>query len=566
MILDRLAELRARLTDDDVPPEGYKAQPVRWVLDLSADGRITGLTQTSGGTKKGKPMQTPYARRSGRTPPPFLLTDKPIYVLGLDDDGEPSDKATARHEEYLALLDEAARETGDRRLATFADALRDDDQRAFARQKLTGEKWGTGDLIAPRFDGDVLHRAPAAKRFWSARQAAPAEDGALVSECLLCGGEKPIAPKHPVEIRVGPNPAPLVSMNKAAFTSHGLAQSENAPMCYDCARTYGEALRFLLGSDGHHLYVSGAEWLFWTREPVPGFDVATLLSDPTPDDVERLLRAPFAGQGASGLEANRFYALVVTGAWKRLVVRSWLDRPLAEVQASLAAYFERQRVADRSGEAPPQKLLALAGATVRDLGDLPPQTVPALLEHALTGRPLPAGLLLQALRRAAVDRDRNGVATPVTRARAALVRLVLSSAFPDAMTDAVLTPDHPDPAYHCGRLLAVLDGIQSADVNATLVDRFYGSASTTPAAVFGTLLRKAQPHLAKLRKNKRGLYRYFEDQISEITMRIEGFPTTLTPEQQGLFALGFYQQKNRPPKDAASPDDAPAGDDDAPDA
>ena len=499
-------------------------------------------------------MQTPYQRRMGTKPPPFLLVDKPAYVLGLDDDGEPSDKMLARHAEYLTLLDLAAADTGDDRVAALAAALRDTGQLEFARDALTSEKWSKGDLIAPRLDGDLLHRAPAAKRFWSARQSAGDDDGAMVSECLLCGEEKAITKTSPVEIRVGPNPAPLVSMNKAAFTSHGLSQSENAPMCYDCARTYGEALRFLLKSDAHHLYVSGAEWLFWTREPAPAFNPAQFFSDPAPDDVEQLLKAARTGQ-APRADVNRFYALVVTGAWKRLVVRSWLDRPLAEVQLHLAGYFDRQRVEDRRGDARPQKLLALAGATVRDLKDLPPQTVPALLEHALTGRVLPLGLLHQAVRRAAVDRDRNGTSTPVTRARASLIRLVLSSAT-DTMTDAVLTPDHPDPAYHCGRLLAVLDGIQSADTNATLVDRFYGSASTTPAAVFGTLMRKAQPHLAKLRKNKRGLYHFFEAQISEITMRIEGFPTTLTPEQQGLFALGFYQQKNRPTKSSASADNA----------
>lgn len=554
MILDRLAELRGRLSDDDVPAEGYKDQPVRWVLDLAPDGRITGLSPTEGTSKKGKAMSTPYARRTSGISA-FLLVDKPAYVLGLDDDGAPSEKAGARHDAYLALLDEAARETGDDRLARLAGALRDDAQLAFARDRLTEHKWATGDLIAPRLDGVFLHRAPSARRFWSARQSETDDGGGLVSECLVCGKEKPIATKHPIEIRVGPNPAPLISMNKPAFRSHGLGQSENAPMCYDCARTYGEALRFLLGSDAHHLYVSGAEWLFWTREPAPAFDPVTLFKEPTPDAVA-LLRAPFHGHEPSGDADNRFYALVVTGAWKRLVVRSWLDRPLAEVRAALAGYFQRQAVADRDGTVRPQKLLALAGATVRELGDLPPQTVPALLEHALTGRRLPSALLLQALRRAPADRDPSGNATPVTRARAALIRLVLSSTHPDLMTDSVLTPDHPDPAYHCGRLLAVLDGIQSADVNASLVDRFYGSASTTPAAVFGTLVKKAQPHLAKLRKTRRGLYHYFEQQISEITMRIPGFPTTLTPEQQGLFALGYYQQKNRPTTSDAGPADA----------
>jgi hypothetical protein len=65
------------------------------------------------------------------------------------------------------------------------------------------------------------------------------------------------------------------------------------------------------------------------------------------------------------------------------------------------------------------------------------------------------------------------------------------------------------PAYKCGRLLAVIERIQSAAIgnpNATLTDRYYGSASTAPASVFGVLLRMTQPHLSKLRKqNAKGL-------------------------------------------------------------
>lgn len=53
-------------------------------------------------------------------------------------------------------------------------------------------------------------------------------------------------------------------------------------------------------------------------------------------------------------------------------------------------------------------------------------------------------------------------------------------------------PNFPNAAYHCGAWLAVYANLQRAamgDVNATLVQRFYASASRTPALVFGTLDR-----------------------------------------------------------------------------
>ena len=106
-----------------------------------------------------------------------------------------------------------------------------------------------------------------------------------------------------------------------------------------------------------------------------------------------------------------------------------------------------------------------------------------------------------------------------------------------------LEPEHPSPAYHCGRLLSVLEAVQRAalpNVNATIVDRYYGAASTTPAVVFGSLLRGAQPHLSRLDGPRRG---GLQNRITEVCTQIGGFPKTLSLEQQALFSLGYYHQR-----------------------
>lgn len=105
-----------------------------------------------------------------------------------------------------------------------------------------------------------------------------------------------------------------------------------------------------------------------------------------------------------------------------------------------------------------------------------------------------------------------------------------------------------EPAYLCGRLLAVLEAIQLralGNPKTTIVDRFYGSASSAPASVFGTLLHGAQAHLSKLRKDERshGAYRALEQRLEEILEPLRAFPATLTLQEQGLFALGFYHQR-----------------------
>ena len=63
-----------------------------------------------------------------------------------------------------------------------------------------------------------------------------------------------------------------------------------------------------------------------------------------------------------------------------------------------------------------------------------------------------------------------------------------------------LNPESRDSAYLCGRLFAVFDRLQrlaQGNVNAGVVERYYASASVTPALVMGRLFRNAQFHLAK---------------------------------------------------------------------
>ena len=108
-----------------------------------------------------------------------------------------------------------------------------------------------------------------------------------------------------------------------------------------------------------------------------------------------------------------------------------------------------------------------------------------------------------------------------------------------------LDKENQDPAYRCGRMLAVLERIQQLAIpgaGSTITDRFYGTFSSAPASVVGVLLRKSQTHLAKLRKEKPA------QRASKANSKKSKLPCnpslrTLTLEQQGLFGLGYYHQR-----------------------
>ena len=108
---------------------------------------------------------------------------------------------------------------------------------------------------------------------------------------------------------------------------------------------------------------------------------------------------------------------------------------------------------------------------------------------------------------------------------------------------AYLNPNHPEPAYHCGRLLAVFSNLQHAalgDVGAGVVQRYYAAASQAPGLIIGRLTSNARNHLGKL---EGGLAWWYENQIADVMGHLgDGAPRILDLNGQGLFALGYYQQ------------------------
>ena len=107
-------------------------------------------------------------------------------------------------------------------------------------------------------------------------------------------------------------------------------------------------------------------------------------------------------------------------------------------------------------------------------------------------------------------------------------------------------PDCPETAYQCGRLMAVYAAIQTRamgkNLGAGVIQRYYTSASTSPALVFGRLSQLAQHHLTKI--ESKGAVVFYEKLLAEISEKIGSrIPTTLTLQQQAEFALGYYQQR-----------------------
>ncbi len=545
MILRRLVEYAD--TRMDLPPPMYGETPVRWTIRLKPDGELEGFVRLGGedkATRRGIPLLVPTVVRAAGIKPK-LLVDNGEYVLGVGREGADSKKVAERHRRFVELTRRCASETGEPDVQTVADFL--DAWEAEEHEGLLPEDFDPQDNVAFRVGVRDPTESQSVKDFWA---GSTASDRASSAMCLITGQIGPIVERLPVKVKgltgIGGQAAgtSLVSANAPAFESYGFTASETSPISRDAGERFGKALNHLLADEKSRVYIGPSAYVFWTREE-SAFD-PILMIKPDAESVRLLFQSPVSGRERPEVGANDFYALALSASGGRAVVRDWLATTVPAAEENLREWFRAQRmVSTRGEEADPLGLYALAASAYRDANkEMTPQIPAALVRAAIKGGRLPEDLIARAVRRNRSEGD-------VTRPRAALMKLVMTYGGGEGARMAErleqLDRESKDAAYNCGRLLAELEALQRAaipGVKATIVDRYYGAASSAPASVFGTLMRGHTAHIGKIRKERPGVGSAIQDRIGEITTNIgAAFPTTLSMRKQAIFALGYYHQR-----------------------
>ncbi|MCB1057701.1 MAG: type I-C CRISPR-associated protein Cas8c/Csd1 [Acidobacteria bacterium] len=601
--LCRLTEQEDLLGDPD-----YEWKRVAYLIRVGDGGRFLGIQTTKqappGASQRApkpvaKRFQMPRepARTSGDRA--FFLHDKAEYSLGLDPETDPKKrrapkKVAARFGLFRDRLRECRDATGDPGVAA-ALALLEDIAAGAITIPLPAECAGN-DLFAFTYspdDGGLLTDRPAVRRYWKDQRREDLADAGFL--CLVTGENAGEPGNHPqLKVPGGMSSGvPLVSFNNAAFESQGWKGNENAPVSRLAAEAYTTAIRRLLDPappDPHHegqtlprrnLSLSRDTTVcFWAERPGSYLaDVLAPLLEANPDQVVALYHSLWQGRrpALSPEDAGAFYALVLTGAQGRVVLRSWFETTVPEAAERLARYFGdlaivRNTPPPKDRPRPPAiplRHLLEALAPQGKSENIPAHLAAQVFAAALEGTAFPISLLQRALTRARAEVTADSWADLVRRdARAALIKGVLIRSFRKEISP-VLDPENTEPGYRLGRLMAVLERLQQlalGDVNATIVDRYFAAASATPRVVFSRLLKGARHHASKAKGEpaKRGRTLHLERLIDAICegfeVRVNGFPAHLSLEQQGLFVLGYHQQRHELWRSKTNRDDEPSED------
>lgn len=581
MILQALYEYyRRKVADPDparrLPAFGVEDKEIPFIIELTLEGKPLGIVDTRQGEGKKKVAQrylVPKGIKKSVNIEANLLWGNAEYVLELPDQKKLEQKRReGKANEYLLRLNKQHKAFR-QRLQDVPEAARDDEGllaiEAFyaaggAANLVNDPSWQeileTNPNLTFRLypEADLIcQRKMVASTLGSGETEESAE--AIRGLCLVTGEHQQIQRIHP-SIRgvkdAKPTGADIVSFNARAYESYGKTerQGENAPVGELAAFAYTTALNHLLDRNSRQRFqVGDASTVFWAqKEDAEAESVFAAVFGEQQDDpdasielVRGVLSAVQSGQFDGGRGENLFYVLGLAPNAARISVRFWYAAPLHEVAQRIRQWFADLKVV-RGGKDPeyPSLFRLLASCAQQGKADnIPPNLGGDIVRAILAGSAFPATWLNAAVQRCRAEQN-------VTYLRAAAIKACLNrsrrspdSSFVQEFSD-MLDLANTNAAYRLGRLFAVLEKIQeeaNPGLNATIRERYYGAASSTPVAVFTTLLRLKNHHLAKL--TNRGRAVNFERLLGEILGGVADFPKHLSLPDQGRFAIGYYHQR-----------------------
>lgn len=364
----------------------------------------------------------------------------------------------------------------------------------------------------------------------------------------------------------------IISFNERSFESYGKRErnGENAPVSLHASFAYTTALNHLLASK-QRIQIGDTSTVFWT-ERVDGLETAPadIFGEPPKDDPDRntravhsLYEAVHSGKLAGQIEKNQFHILGLAPNAARISVRFYHCLPLHHLATRIIAHFEDLRIvrSKYDSEYPSLFRLLTSLAVLGKADNIPPNLGGAIIDAVFNGEKAlyPSQLLNAAILRCKADqarKDEKGFPVRhVSHVRASSIKAYLNRYFrihePDRKEIPVsLDISITDKSYLLGRLFATYERMQEVaaerDLNRTIRDSFFGAAMATPASVFPRLVRLNQHHLRDLRRNRIGTSHYFDRLLREINDKLSPppFPNHFDLKEQGVFALGYYQQRH----------------------
>lgn len=348
----------------------------------------------------------------------------------------------------------------------------------------------------------------------------------------------------------------------SGYDSYGKKKCGNAPISKDAEFAYTTALNAMLQKGSHNKFgVGNRTFVFWASSNAEAaeqteeslFDLLGFADEEQDDpnarieQVRKVFTSIYSGTLKTSLD-DRFYILGLAPNSARIAVVYWSECSLKEFAEKILRHFDDMEIIDTRKDGKPYMEIKsmLAAVTLNGKqSEATPNLPEAVVKSIFQGTPYPFTLFSACIRRIRAEsgnKDNNAIRI----ARMAIIKAYLNRINDNnKKINTMLDKSNTNQGYLCGRLFAVLENLQyAANKQDSIRSGYMNAASSTPSAVYPTILKLSNSHYSKLAKDKKGLAMYFDNQKKEIMAQISDFPDTLDLSDQGRFFLGYYHQKN----------------------
>ena len=555
MILKALYDYYKRC--DNLPAKGLEEKEIGFLIVLTSEGQFLRFEDCRTGKDHARTyLVKKHVGRSSAAVANYLY-DNSAYVLGY------SDKINGKEQLYFntfkAQIEDIAEAFPDNNeilaVKAFYNNSREEVIQTVSQDPLwedikknLSKKYSTFSF---RIEGDL--RIVAEKKEILQLEEKDSSDATF---CLVSGEYGvPVDTTTATMIPGSQATAKLVAFQvNSGYDSYGKSKCGNAPVSENAEFAYTTALNSMLQKGSRNKFMLGSRtFVFWasnnneasmeTEESL--FDLLGFSEEANDDPnanlmkVRKVFESIYSGIMKTGLD-DKFYILGLAPNSARIAVVYWSETTLKDFAEKTLRHFSDMEIHDTRKDKKPYMGIREIISSVTlggKMSDATPNLPEAVVKSIFQGLPYPQTLYSACLRRIRAEQK-------LTITRAAIIKAYLNrQSNNNKKIDIMLDKENNNQGYLCGRLFAVLDKIQEDANNISSIrERYMNAASSTPSAVFATILNLSVHHSEKLEEGRRI---YFEKLKQEILDKVsaDGFPTHLDLQDQGRFFVGYYHQR-----------------------
>lgn len=585
MILKELVDCYDLMVKSDkfqVADFNYSKENVSFVIIINEDGLVKRVNDLRDG-KNSVRMDVPYQLGRTNGVEPYFLCDKAKYFFGYEKKGkdlkyfgEYIEGAKKLHMEILENSDSHYKSI----LEKFFDNYSKNKDDIVEKHKMRDVFEGGYIVLRFEKDREYIHNQVEIKKafnIYMQKQIENLDKG----NCSITGEVNvPITKIHKCISKVPGKQPKLVSFNEEAFESYAKEGGNNVSISNQSMFKYTTALNELLASNTNRIDLFGCNIVFWSSKLGYGEEqiVPTFVKgDYNQEGVNKIQSIIKRIKQDKTIDINKInldesinmYILGICGVNGRISVEFWFKNSLVDFVELVNRHFEDTKLIKKAYEIIQDGEYEEVGVKVflilnmiksSSEQKLSKNLVSSLFNSVITGALYPTSIYNKI-----ISQVRSGSETfkdkktgeikkrgTINHTRVSFIKGYLKRYYrlnnlkdKEEEVTVSLNKESTNIAYNLGRIFAILEKIQMDSSNGAtnIREKYLSSASSTPKSIFPNLLNLAQYHIAKIKKEDGKNFNYYDKMLGEILLNINEFPSVFSSDEQGMFILGYYHQR-----------------------